>query len=244
MWTIEQMHAFARDGYTVARNVIPASVRDLALARIEAILQEQPVAAGHASHSYWLADDDEPQLRALLTDTPVLSLAEALTSPRRTASAGFLQVALTFPPHMHIPARGHIDGLAPTEPDGRPGTFTMLAGVILSDQTKPLMGNLIVWPGTHRALAAHLREQGPDAILESGGYPPIKHGEPISVLGNVGDVLYAHYLLSHNSGGNTSGVVRHTVYFRLKVNDHDQAWREFVSDELHDLDAVRAAVAV
>lgn len=106
------------------------------------------------------------------------------------------------------------------------------------------MGNLIVWPGTHRAVAAHPREHGSDAILRSGGYPPIKHGEPIPVLGNVGDVLYAHYVLSHNSGGNTSDLVRRTVYFRLKVNDHDQAWREFVGDELHDMDAVRAVVAV
>jgi hypothetical protein len=238
------MHALARDGYAVVRNVIPASVRDGALARIEALLQEQPVAAGHAGHSYWLATDDEPELTALLTDTPVLSLAEALTSPRRIASAGYLQVALTFPPHKHIPGRGHMDGLTPVESDGRPGTFTMLAGVILSDQTKPMMGNLIVWPGTHRGVAAHLREQGPDAILTSAGYPPVEHGEPISVLGNVGDVLYAHYLLSHNSGGNTSGATRRTVYFRLKVDNHDQTWREFVCDELHDLDAVRAAVAV
>jgi hypothetical protein len=75
---------------------------------------------------YWLADD-EPELTALLTDTPVLSLAEALTSPRRIASAGYLQVALTFPPHKHIPARGHIDGLAQTglRPNAIPNVFTV-----------------------------------------------------------------------------------------------------------------------
>jgi len=101
----------------------------------------------------------------------------------------------------------------------------VLAGVILSDQTRPMMGNLIVWPGTHRAVAAHLHLQGPDALLESAGYPPIEHGEPMPVLGRVGDVIYVHYLLSHNSGGNTSGAVRRTVYFRLKVDGHDQTWR-------------------
>jgi hypothetical protein len=136
-----------------------------------------------------------------------------------------------------------MDGLTPVESDGRPGTFTMLAGVILSDQTRPMMGNLVVWPGTHRATAAHLREQGPDAILESRGYPPVEHGNPVPVLGKACDVVYAHYLLSHNSGGNTSGVERRTVYFRLKVTGHDQRWREFVRDELHDLDAVRVVTA-
>ena len=30
------------------------------------------------------------------------------------------------------------------------------------------------------------------------------------------------------------------MYFRLKVTNHDQAWPEFVCDELHDMDAVRA----
>jgi Phytanoyl-CoA dioxygenase (PhyH) len=243
VWTIEQMQTFARDGYMVVRNVIPASVRNRALARIEALLEEQPVEAGHTTHSYWLAADREPELIALVTDTPALALAEALTSPRMIAPTRYLQVALTFPPYRHIPARGHIDGLTPTEPDGRPGTFTMLAGVILSDQTRPMMGNLIVWPGTHRAVAAHLHLQGPDALLESAGYPPIEHGEPMPVLGRVGDVIYAHYLLSHNSGGNTSGVVRRTVYFRLKVDGHDQTWREFVCDELHDLDGVRAVIS-
>src|SRR5262249_58635117 len=133
--------------------------------------------------------------------------------------------AFPSPQYGHAPARGHTDGLPPAEPDGRPGTFTMLAGVILSDQTEPMMGNLIVWPGTHRAVAAHLHEQGPDALLESGGLPPIEHGEPISVLGDVGDVIYAHYLLSHNSGGDTCGVGRRTRYLRLKGRRHRRGRR-------------------
>ncbi len=116
-------------------------------------------------------------------------MRSALPPGPELAPTRYLQVALTFPPYGHIPARGHIDGITPTEPDGRPGTFTMLAGVILSDQTRPMMGNLIVWPGTHRAVAAHLHVQGPDALLESGGYPPIEHGEPMPVLGRVGDVI-------------------------------------------------------
>ena len=44
-----------------------------------------------------------------------------------------VQVALNIPPFPHRPGMHHIDG-APPEPDGRPGTFTMLAGVLISDQ--------------------------------------------------------------------------------------------------------------
>jgi len=242
VWTVDQIRALAGDGYVVVAKVVPASLCDLALARIDALLEATPPPAGQPGHNYWLDTESEPELRALLTDSPALALAEGLTSPRRIARPSFLQVALTFPPYQHIPARGHIDGLTPTEPDGRPGTFTLLMGVILSDQTKPMMGNLIVWPGTHCPLAVYLRENGPDAILESRGYPPIHHGQPVTVAGDVGDVIFAHYLLSHNSGGNTSDVVRRTVYFRVKVEGHDGSWRQFVSDELHDLHAVRAAI--
>jgi hypothetical protein len=239
VWTVDQMRGLAGDGYVVVPKVVPASVCSSALARIDALLEATPPPAGQPGHNYWLATDSEPELRALLTTSPALALAEALTSPRRITSPSLLQVALTFPPYQHIPARGHIDGLSPTEPDGRPGTFTFLMGVILSDQTKPMMGNLIVWPGTHRALAVYLREHGPDAILESPDYPPIHHGQPVTVVGDVGDVIFTHYLLSHNSGGNTSDVMRRTVYFRVKVEGHDGSWRQFVCDELHDLDAVR-----
>jgi ectoine hydroxylase-related dioxygenase (phytanoyl-CoA dioxygenase family) len=133
---------------------------------------------------------------------------------------------------------GHIDGFPP-EPEGRPGTFTMLAGVLMSDQREQDAGNLWVWPGTHLTHADYFRTHGPDAFFTAGGYPPICLPEPEQVTGQAGDLVLAHYLLSHNIGGNISPMIRRAVYFRIKRSGHDARWREFLQNPWLDYDTVR-----
>jgi hypothetical protein len=59
-----------------------------------------------------------------------------------------------------------------------------------------------------------------------------------------GDATFSSYLLSHNTGPNTSSTVRRTVYFRLKVDGHDIDWQAAVTDELHEFPAVRHAAGL
>ena len=184
----------------------------------------------------------------------------AVLSPREVRAAMTMVddfVVQTPPPDGH---RGHhfywpalaprhpllgllLDGATPPEPDGRPGTFTMLAGLLLTDQTSENAGNLWVWPGTHRAHEALFRERGPDALLSSRGLPDITLPAPEQVLGRAGDLLLAHYMLSHNIGGNTSPNVRRVIYYRLQREGHRDRWRDCVRDALLEFDAVRAALA-
>jgi hypothetical protein len=242
VWSESDLRAFARDGYVLARNAVPEPARATALARIDALLADRPPAPGHTGHHFYFeAAVDEPELLALLTGTASWELAGALTRPRRLQVPSQVQVALTFPPYSHRPGMGHIDGLSQPEPGGRPGTFTMLAGIVLSDQRRDDMGNLWVWPGSHHRLAAHLASEGPEALVASGGYPMVAYEPPRQVHAEPGDVLFASYLLSHNIGGNTSDVLRKTVYYRLKVDGHDATWRDYVRDELYEFDPVRAA---
>jgi hypothetical protein len=77
------------------------------------------------------------------------------------------------------------------------------------------MGNLWVWPGSHRAGAAYLREHGPDALLEIA-HPAYPMAAPQRVVGRAGDLYLAHYLLGHNMGGNLSSEVRRVVYFSVE----------------------------
>jgi len=119
----------------------------------------------------------------------------------------------------------------------------MLAGLMLTDQTVENAGNLWVWPGTHRAQEAFFSERGPDALLASAGHPEIAHAAPEQVLGRAGDLLLAHYMLSHNIGGNTSSSVRRIVYYRLQREGHRERWRDCLRDLWLEYDAVRAAVA-
>ena len=58
------------------------------------------------------------------------------------------------------PGGPYVGGLTPGEADGRPGTFTMLAGVWLTDHRQENHGNLWLWPGTHVRFGQYLAERG------------------------------------------------------------------------------------
>jgi hypothetical protein len=242
VWTPTELAAFARNGYLIGRSVVAEALRDPAMSRIDQLLATRPVPPGHTGHHFFFEPTaDEPELTALLTDSAALDLARALTAPRIVAVPPQVQVALTFPPHAHQPTAGHLDGFSITEPDGRPGTFTLLAGVVLSDQTSPGAGNLVVWPGSHRACAAFIRDHGVGPLLANGGHPSVPHDNPAPVCAAPGDVIFSHYLLSHNTGPNTSGTLRRTMYFRLKVDGHNADWQNAVTDELHEFPSARHA---
>jgi hypothetical protein len=118
-----------------------------------------------------------------------------------------------------------------------------LVGVLMSDQATENSGNLWVWPGTHALTAAYFREHGPEAIVSCESVPPIELPEPTQILGKAGDVVFAHYLLNHNSGGNyESTETRRCVYYRLRRLGHLEHWREAICDEALEFDGVRNAL--
>jgi hypothetical protein len=238
-----QVGEFAERGFLVLPGVVPREVADAAGRAIDELVKgEPPGAEVRGPYNYFRSAAEAPAVAALLLGSPAFELAEGLTGPGTLMAPWQVQVALNIPPYPHRPGLHHIDGFPP-EPDGRPGTFTMLAGVLMSDQRGADAGNLWVWPGTHLTHAAYFREHGPDAFFAAGGYPPIRLPEPEQVTGEPGDLLLAHYLLGHNIGGNTSPAVRRAVYYRIKRAGHDPRWREFLTDPWLDYDQVRALAA-
>lgn len=238
-----QVEEFAERGFVVLPGVVPREVVQAAARAIDHLIEREPPGAEvWGPYNYFRSAGETPDVAALLTGSPAFGLAEALTGAGTLEVPGQVQVALNIPPFPHRPGMHHIDGFPP-EPDGRPGTFTMLAGVLMSDQRGPDAGNLWVWPGTHLTHAAYFREHGPDAFFAAGGYPPIRLPGPEQVTGEPGDLLLAHYLLGHNIGGNTSPAVRRAVYYRIKRTGHDLRWREFLTDPWLDYDEVRALAA-
>jgi Phytanoyl-CoA dioxygenase (PhyH) len=236
----ERLREFADRGFVVIPQVVPPELVVAASRTIDAVIARRPPGDDvRGNHFYWPKTARVPALGALLTASPAFSLTESLTGPGTLQVPPQVQVALNIPPFPHRPGGHHIDGFPP-EADGRPGTFTLLAGVLMSDQRDEDAGNLWVWPGTHLAHAAYFRDHGPDAFFEAAGYPPIPLPEPEQVRGRAGDLLLAHYLLGHNIGGNTSDTVRRAVYFRVKRFGHDPRWREFLPDAWLDYDPIRA----
>lgn len=139
------------------------------------------------------------------------------------------QVALNIPLYHHRPGRPHVGGHAP--PPEEPGTFTLLAGLLLTDQMTDNGGNLWVWPGTHVAHATLFATNGATAFADAGGYPDVELPEPTQVHGRRGDVLFAHYLLGHNVGGNhESGRTRRAVHWRLRAVGHATRWEDCLVD--------------
>ena len=234
-----QLDEFAERGFLVLPHVVPPDVVAAASRAIDELIKHEPPDSGvRGPHNYIADTRATPALTALLAESPAFELAEALTGPETLETPWHMQVTLNIPPFPHRPGMHHLDG-GQGEPDGRPGTFTMLVGVLMSDQREQDAGNLWAWPGTHLTHAEYFRTHGPDAFLTAGGYPPILLPEPVQVTGEAGDVVLAHYLLGHNIGGNTSPAVRRAVYYRLKRTGHNPRWRELLQDPWLEYDPIR-----
>jgi hypothetical protein len=166
-----RVEEFAARGFLVLPRVVPEDAVAAAARAIDELIEREPPGADvRGPVNYFPEAARAPELAALLTGSPAFGLAEALTGPGTLVAPWQVQVALNIPPFPHRPGMHHIDGFPPG-PDGRPGTFTMLAGVLMSDQRGWDAGNLWVWPGTHLTHAAYFREHGPDAFFAAGGIP-------------------------------------------------------------------------
>jgi hypothetical protein len=238
--------AFRARGYVVVPGVLTDAQLDRGRALVERELDADPPPPGHLGNlARWprFTPGGPNRLLDFYRETGVADLAAELLRPDMTLQEpDFAQVAVTIPPWPHRPGGPHLDGLTPMPENGVPGTFTLLAGLWLSDQSEPHHGNLWVWPGTHLRAGAYFAEHGPEAItrvdeLGPGPYPPVELGEPAQATGPAGSVLFAHYLLAHNIGGHdgpAGAAWRRTLYFRLSTVGHTNRWRAIVTEPLHE----------
>lgn len=244
MLSEKQLSEFGERGYLVIPNVVEPDIMDRARRRIDDTVDADPPAEGHTGHHfYFLNDEDEPALIAPLTATGTegassFAHAEALTAPGALEQLWQIQVALNIPPFSHRPGRPHIDAQnsEPT-PGVVPNTFTLLAGVFVTDQLNQDSGNLWIWPGTHLTHAEYFQQNGVEMFC---AYPDIELPEPVQVTARAGDLLLAHYLLGHNIGGNTSERTRRMLYYRISARGHVDQPERILTEPWYEYDAVRA----
>ena len=205
MLTEEQRRRFASDGYVLVPGVVDETLLQAADAEIDELVARSPAPAGTVgAHFYFLPPDRLPSADAALRDSGALGLAGELVAPHRLDHAlDHIQVALNIPPYPHRPGAPHIDG---HRPDEEIASFTMLAAIFLTDESTPDRGNLWVWPGSHRGHQQLFRERGVDVLKAVSGHaimldPPAWFGPGEPLLAGRGDLLLAHYLLGHNTGG-------------------------------------------
>jgi hypothetical protein len=235
-WTGERKAALRERGFVVLPDVLPRERRDAALRAINASLGR---GLAPADIPRFRAQSFSPELQRagvvldLFRGTGVGRASAALVGSEGLDPVTTGQIALSFPVEQAPPGRPHphLDGMYTPDngvPAGSVLSFTMLAGMVLSDVDTPSAGNLIVWPGSHRVLERYFRERGPKSLL--AGMPEVDLGRPEPVLARAGDVILCHYQLAHAAGPNTSPHVRYAVYFRLKARGHDSRRWECLTD--------------
>jgi hypothetical protein len=215
-------------GYTKISGVVPRVAVNAALRAINHSLGEgvsREEINKFRSQSYCPEVQETEAISGLFNRTPVFDLAESLLGRGKLNPRKSGQIALRFPGYSNDPAPKlwpHIDGVYSEHngvPKGRILNFTMLACVLLSDLNEQYAGNFAVWPGTHRRIAAYLKEHGPESLLECKGLPPIELPAPVQITGQAGDLVLAHYLLAHTAAPNLSAHVRYAIFYRLTPND-------------------------
>lgn len=231
----EDLRRFGEEGYLVVPGVVPEDLLSFLDAEIDALIAADPPPAGTVGKHFWfLPPSLLPAADAALRRSGALDVARELVAPH-TLDHGLnhIQIALNIPPFVHKPGGPHIDGHG----DGQdpPHSFTMLAAIYLVDEPEGMAGNLWVWPGSHLAHKRLFHERGTRALVGFGGHalsldPPPELGPRREVTARRGDLLLAHFLLGHNTGGNTADRVRRIAYYRLSCPGHAERWEETFLD--------------
>ncbi len=247
-----QLAEFAHTGYLVVPAVVSEPLLAAADAEIDELLAREPPPPEHARQALLvLAAIAAAALRTLRwRDSGALPIAEELVAPDSLALIlDHIQIALNIPPYDHRPGGPHIDGHVRQQPDDvKPYSFTLLAGIFLSDETEIDRGSVWVWPGSHLVHQQLFHDRGTDVLMQTGGHitmlrdpPPL--GAPVPVFGRRGDLLLAHFLLGHNTGGNLASTTRRMLYYRLGCPDHASRWETTFLDVFAEYAPVRRVLA-
>lgn len=249
--TTADLQRFAADGYLVLEGLVPDPLLADADAEIdELIAATAPTGEGDRGpgvNAWFQPRAQLPSCDAAFCRSSALAAAQELTAPDALENIfDQIQVSTTRPPWSHVPGGPHIDGHGPGQDP--PHSFTMLVGILLTDQRPDQSGNLWVWPGSHLDHQRLFAERGSKVLQSTGGHatlldPPVALGPGIPVRGRRGDIVLAHFLLGHNKGGNTAPYERRTLYYRLGVPQHADRWEETFLDPFTEYPLVREAAA-
>ena len=224
--TSERARRFVTDGYLRIPDVVPQAQVAAAQRLARRLWTERGCPSGR--NSIRPDPQDAGALESLLLGGDMAQLISAfLPAPYRVSP----QLAVTAG-MASSPSGPHLDGPLDGHGSGTPSTFSLLVGVLITDQREADGGNLWVWPGTHRLAAEFLRSHGPEVLTVTDRYPDVRLDgcAPLQVLGSAGDVVVASYLLGHAAGRSAAGTWRATAYFRLRTHGLASRWQQSVLD--------------
>lgn len=241
---------FFQDGYLVVPKVVSEELINKALHLINSSLGEQGMHPDKLDYYYYRSFCPEIRYNPILLDlvykSPLISLVESIIGTGKVASIDKAQIALRFPVAPDIAKDQleleppHLDGITDPNNDiplGEMQDFTGLIGVYLSPTPEDMMGNLVVWPGTHMQYEAYFRKYGPDRLLE--GTPNIDLPEPVHIHVQPGDIVLRHFLLAHTVAPNVSPNVRYALYYRFNKIGHAEVKMNCLTDIWYEWESLR-----
>ncbi len=231
---LNQKRRMLDDGYIVIPGVVPRPMIEEALREINHRLglgRTQTMDAYADSRDYWSDDTDAPAIMDLLLKSPLWDLAESAVKPGKLLKPNSGQIALRFPSvnNSHGGPASHIDGFYSPNAKKSISRFTMLVGVLLNDLPDKYMGNLTVYPGTHRQIADYIKANG-TSPLRTGLAGKIDLPEAVQITGKAGDVVLCHYQLAHDKEQNLSHLIRYAAYWRIWHADAEKQQPEGLTD--------------
>lgn len=227
-----QKRHLIENGYVVIPGVVP-----------KLMLQDAMKAVNHAIGKAMHSNEAEhrtpmrqlsghPALVNLFNGTPAKAIMDSLIGQDYNPIQG-VQAALRYPDYPDPPdpqAGAHLDGMLKIK-EGKVENFTALAGILLSDQPRPNMGNFVVYPGSHRLYEAYFREHGAEVLLTEESFgtmhrsPHVPLPDPVQITGQAGDLVISHYQLIHNGGPNISDRIRYSCYYRIYHSHIQRDWK-------------------
>jgi len=238
--TSERMD-FIRNGAIVRRGAVSPAVASDAFEYIRTVYgngtADAEAISTYTNTTFVPALRSDAALLNLYDRSGLRELAESLLAPARAQLLSTLQVQIRLPFETQPPKALHIDGVAcPHLPATELRTFTLLAGVLLTDLAMPDGGALHYATGGHVEMAKWFRAGWPPLANEQvPSHIAIRPTTPF--VGRAGDVILLHHLVPHGVHANKTAHPRVMVYFRVKHERHDEyviealrdAWLEFPS---------------
>lgn len=235
--SLEEKCTFRRDGLVVRRGFVPPTLVEQARRHVDWWYRSSMDLGAMASYTQTTFAPElasHPDLLALYYGSGLKELAACLVSPGTLAAVRTVQIQIRVPDTQLAvpqPAKAmHVDGVACPHLDPKElRTFTLLAGVALSEINDADAGALRYISGGHHQMAEWFRAQWTPGAVDQVP-PDIDTQVGAAFLGAPGDALVMHHLVPHAVGRNRTDTPRVMAYFRVKHAQHD----EHVVDALRD----------
>ncbi|HEX3732027.1 MAG TPA: phytanoyl-CoA dioxygenase family protein [Mycobacteriales bacterium] len=243
----EEAAFFVANGFVIKRNFVPSQLVDQASALIDNWYGTQMDAedvAAYTQRSFAPELGSSPELLALFHDSGVADAARSFIG--EIAPITTTQIQIRIPESDLTGAQPekamHVDGVScPHLDPAELRTFSMIAGVVLSDVSDPRGGALKFVRGGHHTMADWFRTQWKLGMTDQ--VPPhIDMAEGEAFIAQPGDVLFMHHLVPHAVGLNHTQTPRKMAYFRVSHKEHENRRLQALRDPWLDYPALTAAL--